>query len=208
MIFLALAIMVQDTMTDTTLHHALGTRRSVRDYSSRALPLAALQRLLWAAQGITSADGRRAAPSAHALYPLSLLLAAGNVADLAAGLYAVDDLEQTLTLRKPGDCRAALQAAAIDEQPWISTASAVLTICADMVAATQAFVEQPPYGQRGARYVCLEAGAAAQNVLLQATAEGLGGVLVAGFRDEATAAALNLDTPLTPVAHVCLGWPA
>ena len=58
------------------------------------------------------------------------------------------------------------------------------------------------------RYAWIEAGAAAQNIQLQATAEGLGSVLVAGFRDEATAAALALETPIMPLIHLCFGWPA
>jgi nitroreductase len=54
----------------------------------------------------------------------------------------------------------------------------------------------------------MEAGAAAQNVLLQATAEGLGCVLIAGIDDEATAKALGLEPPMVPLLHLCFGWPA
>lgn len=53
-----------------------------------------------------------------------------------------------------------------------------------------------------------EAGAAAQTISLQAVAEGLGCVLVAGFKDEATAGVLNLEPPLAPVLHMCFGWPS
>lgn len=192
---------------DVSLHDALAARRSVRDFAPRALPLDRLQRLFWAAQGVTGADGQRTAPSAHALHPLRLRLVAGNVGGLDAGLYEVSG-DRSPKLLKAGDCRPALQAAALEEQPWVGSAAALLVLCADMAAVKQHFAEQPPLGERGARYAYIEAGAAAQNALLQAAAEGLGGVLIAGFDDEATAAALNLEPPLAPLLYLCLGWPA
>jgi SagB-type dehydrogenase family enzyme len=193
--------------SDVSLHDALAARRSVRDFTGRAVPLDTLQRLIWAAQGVTGDDGQRTAPSAHALYPLGLRLVAGKVEGLEAGLYQVAP-EQAPKLLKPGDHRPALQAAALEEQPWVGNAAAILAFCADMEAVTRHFAEQPPLGARGARYVYIEAGAAAQNALLQATAEGLGGVLIAGFEDEATAAALDLAQPFAPLLYLCLGWPA
>ncbi|MFB9869171.1 nitroreductase family protein [Vreelandella sulfidaeris] len=65
-----------------------------------------------------------------------------------------------------------------------------------------------PYGARGARYVYLEAGAAAQNLQLQAVAQGLGSVWVGGFDDEATGHILGLKVPLTPIILLCVGHPA
>src|SRR5512140_1205480 len=52
-----------------SLEQALMQRRSARSYTSPPVPLAAVSQLLWAAQGITAAGGRRTAPSAGALYP-------------------------------------------------------------------------------------------------------------------------------------------
>lgn len=194
--------------SDLTLQAALTARRSARDFSERAVPLESLQRLVWAAQGVTGAEGRRTAPSAHAVYPLHLRQVAGKVEGLEAGLYEVE-ADQAPKLLKPGDHRPALQAAALEEQPWVGGAAAVLAFYADLEAAKQHFVKQPPTGERGARYVYIDAGAAAQNALLQVTAEGLGGVLIAGFEDEATAVALDLAPPLAPLLYLylCLGWP-
>jgi len=42
---------------------------------------------------------------------------------------------------------------------------------------------------------------------LKAVAEGLGYVLVAGFKDEATAEVLRLASPLAPILRICVGWP-
>jgi len=59
-----------------SLESALNERRSVRDYTAASLILAELAQLLWAAQGVTSPDGLRTAPSAGALYPLETYVAA------------------------------------------------------------------------------------------------------------------------------------
>ncbi len=194
--------------TDLPLHDALAARRSVRDFSEKPVPLESLKRLAWAAQGVTGDAGKRTAPSAHALHPLRLRLVAGNVEGLAPGLYDLGGNQPAPKLVKTGDPRPALQAAALEEQPWVGKAAALLAIYADLDEVTRHFAEQPPLGERGARYLYIEAGAAAQNTLLQATAEGLGGVLVAGFQDAATAQVLGLEAPLAPLLYLCLGWPA
>jgi SagB-type dehydrogenase family enzyme len=62
------------------------------------------------------------------------------------------------------------------------------------------------YGDRAQRYVHMEAGHAAQNVLLQATALKLGAVPVGAFDDAAVARVLSLPRTeravyLVPVGH-------
>lgn len=195
-------------MSWKSLEDILSRRRTLRDFDDRGIPRALLHRLLWAAQGETDAEGKRTAPSAHALYPLSLRVISGRIEGLAPGMHAVARDGTSLTLIAEGDIRPALQSAALEEQPWLGRAAVIVSVCANFAAASQAFAEQPPYGARGARYIYIEAGAAAQNLQLMATAEGLGCVLVAGFQDEATAAALELSAPIAPVLHLCLGWPA
>ncbi|MCT8468368.1 SagB/ThcOx family dehydrogenase [Chromohalobacter canadensis] len=191
-----------------SLEQLARSRYSCRDFSPQTVPSAILDRLLGIAQGITHASSRRSVPSAGALYPLQLLAIAGRIRDLDAATYTFDPESCMLKTHLDHDVREALQQAALEDQPWIGQAAGIITICADMGAATQTFADQPPYGSRGQRYAWIEAGAAAQNIQLQATAEGLGSVLVAGFRDEATAAALALETPIMPLIHLCFGWPA
>jgi SagB-type dehydrogenase family enzyme len=194
-------------MKPSQLDKILANRRTIRDFDIRPVPLAMVRRLLLAAQGITDETGKRTAPSAHALHPLSLMLVAGNIEGLDQGLYRVDGDAKTLTLTTGGNLRGDFQRAALEDQPWIGRAAGIITICADFNTATKAFADQPPYGERGTRYVYIEAGAAAQNVQLQCTADGLGCVLVAGFRDEETTHLLGLEAPIGPVLHLCFGWP-
>ncbi len=194
-------------MTDFTLEDAISKRRSHRAFDDRPLTLPLLHKLLWAAQGNTDKSGKRTIPSAHALHPLRLFVAAGRITDLPTGVYRASNDTTSLAPHLNRDVREDLKGAALDDQPWIAHAPALVIVCADMVAATGAFADQPPYGTRGRRYAYIEAGAAAQNIQLQAGAEGLASVLVAGFRDEATAEILNLPSSCEPLLHMCIGWP-
>lgn len=194
-------------MIELPFRKTLSQRRSCRSFSDRPVSRLALQNMLWAAQGVTDDRGNRTAPSAHGLRPLRLLVAIGHVEGKPPGVYSVGSDAETLTQTIDHDRRQALEQAALEDQPWIGKAAGIITIAADLVSPTKAFAEQPPYGERGRRYVYIEAGAAAQNISLQAAAEGLGSVLVAGFRDEVTADVLGLEAPIAPILHVCFGWP-
>lgn len=193
-------------MPDISLAHALAQRRTIREFSDKALTRQALENLLWAAQGITSQDGKRTVPSAHALGPLKLYVHTHHVVGFDTGLYDVDDINQSLIQINSSDLRWDLRNAAIGDPEWITDAACVIIICADMATPNRIFADQKPYGIRGTRYVYLEAGAAAQSLQLQAVAEGLSGVLVGGFDDETTSDVLGLPAPLAPIIQFCVGY--
>lgn len=197
-----------ESMTAITLDQAIARRRSCRDFADRAVPLEAVRALVRAGQGRTDDHGNRSVPSAHALHPLRLFVVAGRIAGLEQGLFSVDPDGTEFEQRLDGDVCARLADAAIGEQPWIAGAAGILAVCADFGLTGRAFADQPSFGERGARYAFIEAGAAAQNIHLQAVAEDLGAVLVAGIRNEATAEILGLEPPFAPVLLMCFGWPA
>jgi len=60
---------------DISIERCIRERRSVRAFRDRALTKDELGQLLWAAQGVTAADGKRAVASSGALYPLELYAA-------------------------------------------------------------------------------------------------------------------------------------
>lgn len=168
-----------------SLEECLRQRRSIRDYRTAPLNVSEIGQLLWAAQGITAKGGLRTAPSAGALYPLETYLVVGNVDGLPAGVYHYRPDEHELVLTRSGDVRRELAQAALGQD------------CVRESAATIAFAgvyarTTGKYGQRGVRYVHIEAGHAAQNVCLQATALGLGTVTVGAFRDEEVRRAANI----------------
>lgn len=193
-------------MPDISLAHALAQRRTIREFSDKPVTRQALENLLRAAQGITSQDGKRTVPSAHALHPLRLYVQTNHVIGLGSGLYKFDAFDQCLKQINSSDLRWDLRNAAIGDPEWITDAACIVIICADMATPNRIFADQKPYGIRGTRYVYLEAGAAAQSLQLQAVAEGLAGVLVGGFDDEATSDVLGFPEPLAPIIQFCVGY--
>ena len=148
----------------TSIEKSLFERRSVRQYRDKDLTLGELSQLLWAAQGVTSPRGYRTAPSAGALYPLEIYIAAGKVGDLAPGIYKYEPDGHKLVKTCDGDRRRDLWGAALEQSP-IKNAPVVLVFCAIYERTTR------KYGERGIRYVHMEVGHAAQNVCLQARSE-------------------------------------
>jgi SagB-type dehydrogenase family enzyme len=185
---------------DVSLEASIRERRSVREFSNRPLSLAEVGQLLWAAQGLTSRDGGRAAPSAGALYPLELYLVAGNIESLPAGLYRYQPRGHRLQHLADRDLRDALARAALG-QAWVRRAPAVLVIAAVYERSER------KYGQRARRYTRIETGHAAQNVYLQAVALGLGTVIVGAFDDAEVQQVLDLPEDHAPLALMPVGHP-
>ena len=102
-------------------------RRSVRDFRDQALTENHLGQLLWAAQGVTGTDAKRAVPSAGALYPLELYVAVGKVRSLSAGVYHYRFGSHELVQVAPGHQREKFVDAAWG-QDWIATAPVVICI--------------------------------------------------------------------------------
>lgn len=183
---------------NVTITSVLRNRRSSRAFLAESLPLTRLSQLLWAAQGIAGDEGRRTAPSAGALYPLSLYVACGDVEGLPSGVYRYRPGRHTVESNARGDRRSALAEAALG-QSWIADGAVVLCIAAEVAVTTAR------YGERGARYVLIEAGAVAQNIALQACAIGMGTVVVAAFDDSLVKQALALPRSQLPLVLMPVG---
>jgi len=181
--------------SEMSLEEAIAQRRSVRDFSDQELTPAQLSQLLWAAQGITDPRGLRAAPSAGALYPLELYVVGAD------GFYHYQPDGSRLTLLAEEDLRPAVWGAGL-KQDALRDAPAVFLI----TAVYQRTADK--YGERAERYVHLEAGHAAQNLLLQAVALGLGGVPIGAFHDDQLQTALSLPDDHEPLYLIAVGYPA
>ncbi len=181
---------------DMPLGQAIATRRSQRSFAPQPLVLRDATGLLLAAQAVTGeGPGQRAIPSAGALHPLEIYLVAGDVAGLEPGAYRYR-IDGSLERSAEGDLRARLMAAALD-QPAVGSAPAAIVITADYPRTTN------KYGERGERYVHMEAGHAAQNIYLAAAALGLGTVSVGAFDDRAVMRVL--DCPGAPLLIMPVG---
>ncbi|MFZ5926207.1 MAG: SagB/ThcOx family dehydrogenase [Acidobacteriota bacterium] len=180
------------------LERTLQFRRSLRQYSRAAVTLAEAAQLLWAAQGVTGRGGYRTAPSAGALYPLETFLCAGRVDTLPAGVYKYRPGRHDLIRLAEGDLRSKLASAALG-QAWVREAPLTIALAAEFQRVTGR------YQQRGIRYAWMEAGHAAQNVLLQAVALGLGGVPVGAFDDRAVQRILRMTGEEEPLYLIPIG---
>lgn len=175
-----------------SLEQAIASRRSTRSFGAGGLSLQEIGQLLWAGQGITGADGKRAAPSAGGLYPLELYVVTATqvMHYIPAG--------HRVAVREQRDVGRLLQAAA-NGQPVVGDAPAVIVI-----AAVPARLRQR-YASQADRFVDLEAGHVAENILLQATASGVAAVPVGSLDQGRAAAAIGAPTGETVVYLVAVG---
>jgi len=178
-----------------SLSRCLAERRSRRSIGPAPLPDAALGQLLWATQGITARPDQRASPSAGALYPLELYVAriTGTERYLPAW-HALQRLDSA-------DARPRLCAGA-HGQDALRRAPVVIALAAVWERTRRS------YGRRAERFVWLEAGHAAQNLLLQATALGLATVPIGAFDDSLIRDALRLSPRESPLYLIPIGIPA
>ena len=182
---------VRGTMS---VEEAIQRRRSTRGFTSDPLDLAAISQLLWSAQGLTSPEGLRAAPSAGARYPLEVYLAC------AAGLFRYQGRDHSLLKVRGADLRGQLAEAALG-QSFVAEAPIALVFVAIYERTTSR------YRDRGIRYVHIDVGHAAENVHLQAEALGLGSCAVGAFDDAAAARVLHLPDDQKPLYLIPVGRP-
>ncbi len=173
------------------LRQVIERRRTLRKYAEQPFSLEELAYLLWTTQGVKSVTGRpvtlRTVPSAGARHAFETLLLVNRVEGLAAGMYRYIALEHALLpLEAPKDMAQRLYAACLDQGQI--TASAV-------TFAWVAVVERMywRYGERGYRYLHLDAGHVCQNLCLAAEALDAGVCEIGAFEDEAVNALLGLD---------------
>ncbi|MHC1571520.1 MAG: SagB/ThcOx family dehydrogenase [Methanosarcinales archaeon] len=183
----------------TSVEEALLKRRSVREYKDEPLTLTELSQLLWATQGITDPiRSFRTAPSAGALYPLEEYVAVSNVKGVTKGVYKYKPHEHELVKIKDGNARDELTAAALG-QTCVRESAIVIVLSAVYERTTQR------YGDRGIRYVQMEAGHAAQNLYLQALSLNLGTVVVGALKDQEVRKILKMPDEEYPLYLMPVG---
>ena len=182
---------------DRRLVTQLAQRRTERTFGHRPLGAVELGTLLGA---VGEHDGHRLLPSAGGTYPLETFVLAW-AADAPFG-------GQVLYL-DPGQ-HAVLPVAPLP--PWESLADAVGIDQAP--AAIVLFVAIPQrilrrYGDRGGRFLLLEAGHLAQNVLLAAAHLGLHALPLGGLHDDFMQTLVGLPSAEAQVVYGCaVGHPA
>jgi SagB-type dehydrogenase family enzyme len=177
----------------TTLDDALARRRSIRTFAARAMSREEVGQLCWAAQGITDqASGGRTAPSAGALYPLEVYVVSPD------GVFHYEPRGHRLKRLDGVDRREQLARSALGQD-------AVRHAGVDIVVTGVIGRLRVRYADRSERYAYLEAGHAGQNVLLEATALGLGAVPIAAFDDASVRRTLGASGDETPLYILAVG---
>lgn len=178
-----------------SVEEAIFKRRSRREYRANSLSKEQISQLLWAAQGITDPSGFfRSTPSAGALYPLEIYIVDSE------GVFHYYPGGHTLEKVAMEDRRLALCEAALGQES-IATAPLSIVIAAVYERTTA------KYGDRGIRYVHMEAGHCAQNIQLQAVALGFGSVPVGAFSDKDVSRVLSLPSACVPLYIIPVGYP-
>ncbi|PYG02195.1 SagB-type dehydrogenase domain-containing protein [Georgenia satyanarayanai] len=142
-------------------------------------------------------------PSAGGLYPLELSLIVRDVDGLAPGVHHYVPGADGLELLREGPFPREWVEYLFMGQPWVAQASAVVVLSA---VTGRSLVK---YGDRGYRYLLLEAGHVTQTLVLLATGLGLGTVNVGGFYDDELAGLLRVDAEReVPLYATAIGVPA
>ncbi len=185
-----------DVKGTMTLEAVLAARRSIREFVEHRASPAEVGQLLWAGSGVTGSGMQyRTHPSAGALHPLEVY------AILPEGVFHYQPAGHSMALTREGDVRPDLARAALG-QSFITQAACTVAIAAVYARTTG------KYGERGRmRYVPMDAAHAAQNILLQAVALGLGAVPVGAFDDDAVRRVLGLPPEEVPLYLVPVGRP-
>ncbi len=187
-----------------SIEEAIKNRRTRREYSKEPLTLEEISQLLWAGQGITDEQrGYRSAPSAGALYPLELYVIIGKNSVkgkdwLVEGLYHYLVHTHSLKHLLAGELRKKI-VSALYAQNFVSEAPIIIIISAVYERTTT------KYGEPGIRYVHIEVGHAAQNILLQAESLSLSVGLVGAGNWDKFARILKLPSNTVPLYCLPVG---
>ena len=173
------------------LRDVLKARRSLRSYADASLTLEELSFLLWCTQGVkadsTDKYTLRPVPSAGARHAFETALLVQRVDGLAPGMYQYDAATHELVeWRVPADAAERWVSACLD-QPMVQTGAVTFIWIADRYRMAWR------YGERGLRYLYLDAGHVCQNLYLAAEALNAGACAIGAFDDDAVNELLGLD---------------
>ncbi|MBD3266408.1 SagB/ThcOx family dehydrogenase [bacterium] len=181
--------------SECSLEELLWERHSTRSFTNQELTMEEIGQLCWAAQGVNRPEEKkRTAPSAGATYPLELYVV------LPDGVYHYIPATHELELKKEGSMRPLLVEADLDSK--MMQVSQCVFIFTAVFERTVRKYGGPSFG-----YVYLEAGHAAQNLLLQAQALQLGGVPNGSVISYTNKQKLGIPASEDPIYLLVIGHP-
>jgi SagB-type dehydrogenase family enzyme len=173
------------------LRELIEHRATVRNYSETPITLDELSYLLWCTQGVKglreSYVTLRTVPSAGGRHAFETLLLANRVEGLEAGVYRfVASLHKLIRLDLGDNLTRRLTHASRNQEQVARSAVTFLWVAVPYRMTFR-------YGERGFRYLLLDAGHICQNLYLAAEAIGCGVCAIAAYDDEQLNTTLGLD---------------
>lgn len=173
------------------LRDAIEERKSLRKYSKKQLSLEELSYLLWCTQGVKTITSKpvtkRNVPSAGSRHPFETYIVANNVEGLDKGLYRfIATKHKLLEISLEAGLSKKIEKACL-EQPFISLSGAIVIWVADTKRTKWR------YGERGYRYMHLDAGHLCQNLYLAAEDIDSGVCGIAAYDDAEINKILGVD---------------
>jgi SagB-type dehydrogenase family enzyme len=173
------------------LRQALEERKSVRRFVASPLSLEELSYLLWCTQGVkrvvNGVATMRTVPSAGARHALETYLLVNRVRDLKPALYRYLALSHRLVEVDDDEEVADRMVEGCLGQTFVKTCGVTFVWTAEVYRMSWR------YGQRGYRYLFLDAGHVCQNLYLAARSTGCGVCAIAAFSDDDMNRLLNLN---------------
>ncbi|MBE7557634.1 SagB/ThcOx family dehydrogenase [bacterium] len=180
-------------LEDSDFRRLVVQRRSLRQYADTPYRLEELAWLCFATQGMVNPEERkyRTVPSAGARHAFETYLSVTAVEGVARGVYRYLPGEHALVrydnIAVSHDAFAPALVAACLDQPFAGEGAC----CFIWSAVAERMTSR--YGDRGYRYLCMDAGHVCQNLYLACESIGAGCCAIAAYDDGACNQLLGLD---------------
>lgn len=178
-------------LEDSSLNAFIISRRSVRDFNGQPITENELSHLLFRSSGLINItdkldESRRPYPSAGARYPLEIYPLILHCTEIKSGLYHYNVLDHSLEVIYEKNLKKWVTEISGGEK-W-TTNAAMIFILTGVLDRTRI-----KYGDRGYRYLLIEAGHLGQNICLIAAELGLGSCPIGGYIDNKVDHLLDID---------------
>lgn len=182
------------------IEQCIHRRRSQRTFDEKPIAHAALEKLLYFSSGMaarTQTQRQHHYPSAGGLFPVETFLAVFNVAGLNPGLYAYNNIDNTLCQIQGDEYNALLL-------NYFQSTQGVTNIAACFALVGNHYIPSLKYGNRAYRYLLMETGHIMQNLYLLATSHNLAFFSVGGFSETIFNKLFQLNSKISSTLYLGL----
>lgn len=187
-----------------SLTSVLGARRSALSFGRGTLNMEEITTLLHYSYGVTKSNhpdiyprSFRTVPSAGGIFPFDIYFWANRVEDMVRGLYHFHPLRHAVTMLKSEELVECMRAGYAQGELFDQAALSIL-----LVASFERTMFK--YGERGYRFILIEAGHIGQNIALCSAGLDLKSCCIGGTLDPALDAGCGLDGTAQAVVYSVL----